>query len=111
VLLKSWKMWAVMALLLAVMLPAGFGARRWLLPYLPGGFGLQSPVVGGIMGGLCGVLAVFVGYRVVAGEIRLALRQRLRELGVRVCGRCGYDLRGLPADRCPECGAVDADAA
>ena len=24
--------------------------------------------------------------------------------GERLCERCGYDLRGLPVDRCPECG-------
>ncbi len=26
------------------------------------------------------------------------------------CGKCGYDLRGAPVDRCPECGSRFLDA-
>lgn len=29
---------------------------------------------------------------------------RYRDIGRRVCARCGYDLRGLVEPRCPECG-------
>lgn len=32
------------------------------------------------------------------------LRRRLLELGVPVCLACGYCLRGVPSQRCPECG-------
>lgn len=33
-----------------------------------------------------------------------ALRCALREKGVPLCLNCGYDLHGLPGNRCPECG-------
>lgn len=41
---------------------------------------------------------------------RLApLRAMLREIGVRICPSCGYDLHGLEEGRtCPECGCVEA---
>ncbi len=32
------------------------------------------------------------------------LRSKLIEFGVPVCIKCGYCLRGLTSDRCPECG-------
>ena len=32
------------------------------------------------------------------------LREARLESGVAVCIACGYDLRRLPARRCPECG-------
>ena len=32
------------------------------------------------------------------------LRQRLAELGVPICTKCGYNLRGQVEPRCPECG-------
>ena len=32
-----------------------------------------------------------------------AARCRVRQAEGK-CGKCGYDLRGLPEDRCPECG-------
>lgn len=32
------------------------------------------------------------------------------DTGERVCGACGYSLRGLVAERCPECGASTAGA-
>lgn len=44
-------------------------------------------------------------------SLRAALRRKLIALGVPICVRCGYALRGLPATSlvCPECGtAIDA---
>jgi hypothetical protein len=38
-------------------------------------------------------------------RIRQSLREQLRLLGIPVCDKCGYDLRGsIEAARCPECG-------
>ena len=35
--------------------------------------------------------------------VRRSLRKQLNQIGVPVCVKCGYDLRGSK-DRCPECG-------
>ena len=38
-------------------------------------------------------------------KIRQSLREQLRLLGIPVCEKCGYDLRGsIEVARCPECG-------
>lgn len=37
-------------------------------------------------------------------RIRRYLRKELAESGVPICVKCGYDLRGQSAPRCPECG-------
>lgn len=46
--------------------------------------------------------------------IRPALRRRirmiLRERGATICLGCGYDVRALAGDRCPECGERIGDA-
>jgi hypothetical protein len=54
---------------------------------------------------------VLVGYTVIVffairRDIPKTLRRKLNGLGIPVCLRCGYDLRGGVADRttCPECG-------
>lgn len=36
--------------------------------------------------------------------LRRNLRQQLTDRGVAICLHCGYDLRGLTSDYCPECG-------
>ncbi len=52
--------------------------------------------------------AILIGYVFVVWIWRLgvarSLRGKLVEAGVPVCLRCGYDLRGTPEPRCPECG-------
>lgn len=35
---------------------------------------------------------------------RRAIRMELARRGIPVCVQCGYDIRGLPENRCPECG-------
>jgi hypothetical protein len=41
--------------------------------------------------------------------IRATLRRMALEQGVSVCQVCGYDLRGISDDRCPECGTAKAN--
>jgi len=41
---------------------------------------------------------------IVRRKMRRSLRRILVEYGVPVCLECGYELRGLPTNRCPECG-------
>ena len=45
-------------------------------------------------------------YLAIRRDMPKALRGQLIKAGVPICVKCGYDLRGLPADRvkCPECG-------
>jgi len=43
-------------------------------------------------------------------RLRRALRAELAQRGHALCARCGYDLRGLSADRCPECGWTTSGA-
>jgi len=38
--------------------------------------------------------------------MRKFLREYLNDHGTPICRRCGYDLRGQAADRCPECGTA-----
>jgi hypothetical protein len=45
-------------------------------------------------------LSVFVTRRDASGF----LRERLLDCGVPVCLACGYCLRGIASERCPECG-------
>ena len=53
-------------------------------------------------------LAVLVPWAVTCITFRIwmrrFLRQYLNDQGIPICRKCGYDLRGLPRDRCPECG-------
>jgi hypothetical protein len=53
-------------------------------------------------------LAIFVLAMLlfVGAVVGFALRRRGKEgLAARACGRCGYDVRGLPTFFCPECGS------
>ncbi len=46
------------------------------------------------------------GTRVIPADARLRLEALPEEEFPIVCDRCGYLLRGLPEDRCPECGTA-----
>jgi hypothetical protein len=54
------------------------------------------------------LLAVCASGLLLAWLFRKRTRRRIREslvsLGYAVCLQCGYDLRGLTENRCPECG-------
>ena len=52
------------------------------------------------------VMYTAIVYVLLRRDMPRALRQQLLDAGVPVCMHCGYDLRGLPADRdrCTECG-------
>lgn len=44
------------------------------------------------------------GYRVIRGKITAAMLQQHMLQQHLACPKCGYDLHGIPAVRCPECG-------
>jgi hypothetical protein len=65
--------------------------QRWVVVPLAGVWGAPAIVYG---------LAYMWRRR-----IRQSLRQQLRLLGIPLCEKCGYDLRGsIESARCPECG-------
>lgn len=57
-----------------------------------------------IGGAVIGFVAVSCLAWILKPEAQRRLRAMLRERGVAVCMACGYDLRGTPEPRCPECG-------
>ena len=64
-------------------------------------FGDAEVFVSSAVAGLCATYGAFLFSR---RKIRTRLRERLNELGIQVCMSCGYRLRGLSENRCPECG-------
>ncbi|MGP1310022.1 MAG: hypothetical protein ACTS27_07495 [Phycisphaerales bacterium] len=69
-----------------------------------GGGGLGSawwywtiPMLGPVFQGVFGAVLYFR-----AGPIA----RRLAPTGVRLCRECGYDIKGVTGERCPECGAA-----
>ena len=66
-----------------------------------------DPVFLGLMCFLSGLIAGVGTYWLFRRRIRWSLRESLFSVGVPVCMRCGYCLRGLSElaePRCPECG-------
>ncbi len=43
-------------------------------------------------------------------ELRTGVRRQLVLAGIPICIHCGYDLRGIEAPACPECGEVRGEA-
>ena len=61
--------------------------------------------------GLAVVLPLYILYIAVSLRRSMVkdLRRKLVQAGIPVCLRCGYDLRGSDATRCPECGTERPD--
>lgn len=57
-------------------------------------------IFSGLMAGGAGLAVTWLWRR----DASVYLRQRLLDCGVPVCLGCGYCLRGLTSERCPECG-------
>lgn len=93
---------AIVSRVLAILILSGIliSGRHWPIA-LPRG---TEYVVGGVGFLLFGVAWLFVPDWLANRSIRSALRTELIRIGVPVCLRCGYDLRGQAEPRCPECG-------
>jgi hypothetical protein len=88
-------------------MPVGLFFEREVRPHIKfdakftpggGGWGVQAPLV--IPAGLCGAVAAMLWWRE---------RSERRRLLVGHCRECGYDLGGLTAATCPECGCAVPD--
>lgn len=75
---------------------------RWVLARIGWRSWLETLVLGIVVGGTFW----FVLRRLHRSGAQRELREKLLQQGVPVCLKCGYNLRGLPAEssRCPECG-------
>ncbi len=51
-----------------------------------------------------GVGVIYFPHFVYRSSIAYRLRKEINKLGISICIRCGYQLRGLVEPRCPECG-------
>ncbi len=74
----------------------------WLLPYQPGQPLRRSILWSGVIANAFSLMAcVALAYGLPTGIRRWV---RLARLSGERCPNCRYDTRGLPTDRCPECG-------
>lgn len=100
---KSDDFWrAMMALWVAAVICAN--ASMCLIPmFIPWRFPGRMPLAIGLQVLIAFAATVWIWRR----GIKRRLRDKLIQLRVPVCRRCGYNLRGLGSStlRCPECGA------
>lgn len=92
--------WACIPLLIVVFI----GVKQMLVE-----LGAAPMIAGGICAGLFGFFVPVSAARFYRREIRRRLREQLLAVGIQVCVKCGYDLRGLIAGRCSECGTPYTD--
>ncbi len=78
---------------------------RGFLELVRGWIPLPPAVHGGIIGGITGGGAVAILQWYWRHRFRYFLRERLNEMGVMTCMKCGYDLTGNESGVCPECGS------
>ena len=97
----DWRFWITVALLMGLVMPATIWGSFRLMAWIPR-FGL---LVGAILGGLVGGGVVLVVLRAFRRRSQTILRAYLVRQGKPVCMACGYFLRGITEERCPECGA------
>ena len=104
---KTWLLCAAMLLCAAIVAAATvlvFLLRPLVAPLPPV---LSNPgMMGGIVGGICGGLSTWIVFRLGRRQMQASIRTQLRERGLPVCLRCGYDLRGNESGVCPECGTA-----
>ncbi len=99
---------AIGVLLIGMALPSAFNYLAWLVSSLLSSDAPMSSLSAGsqvfwLLGGLAGVLVqlAFGLYLLFWGSA--LVRYCTRDLPG-LCVSCGYDLKNLEADRCPECG-------
>lgn len=96
------------AYLLTCLLCSIGGACYWVIRDDPSAsFAFYSPDDWGDVGRTVYCAAVAVLWASLAWATGLRLKKR-REPPADACKRCGYLLRGLTSNRCPECGTVIA---
>jgi len=64
----------------------------------------RTQVMNNLQGHLA-LIATLFGMAALLWVIQRPLSRLIVPRSGRNCGECGYDLRGLNGDRCPECGA------
>ncbi len=97
---KSVSFWVVFISLTAFMMALQAVLMRFVSGQNPLGF-LAFIVVGVSMGGG----GITINWWFGRHKYRRFLRERLNEMGVMTCMKCGYDLTGNESGVCPECGS------
>lgn len=109
-LFRSWRYWLFTALIVGLVLPFGIFLPRWfvdeVLTSARGGYEYRAAyVLGASLIGIVAALGLAVlSMQPLRNMVRTAFDAYLHSAGLRLCRRCGYDLRETPAPRCPECG-------
>jgi hypothetical protein len=100
--------WRTLLIYLLFLVP-GFAAWALGLDYYAGWLGsnaASSAVVIGLTSLPVALISLFLARWICARRFQRAIRLTLLAHGYQVCIRCGYDLKGQTAPRCPECGTA-----